>query len=95
MQSLAYGVPIVTHGDPHNQAPEWEVLRPGVNGDTFLQGDAGDLARVIRAWAFRRREDPGLAAACIASLESRFTPAVQEAVLEAALEGKTSSSPLE
>ena len=45
--ALAYGLPVVTHGDARHHAPEFEALEEDVNGLTFRRGDADDLARVL------------------------------------------------
>ena len=45
--ALAYGLPVVTHGDARHHAPEFEALDEDVNGLTFARGDVGDLARVL------------------------------------------------
>ena len=47
LHSFAYGLPLITSADPSAQMPERDALREGVNGLTYRDGDADDLARAI------------------------------------------------
>ena len=49
MHSFGYGLPLITSADESAQMPEREALRDGVNGLTYRDGDAADLARAIDA----------------------------------------------
>ncbi len=84
MHSLAYGTPIITHGNLDLQMPESEALIPDRTGDFFEPDSAEDLARVLRKWANRprsaqERQD------CIDVIESKYCPEVQCRLIEAAL----------
>ena len=48
IQSLAHGVPVVTHGDADHQMPEWESVVPGCTGSLFRRGDPASLADALR-----------------------------------------------
>lgn len=50
MHSMAYGIPVVTHGDHENQMPEFEAVVPGKTGSLFRLGDIDDLADAIEPW---------------------------------------------
>ena len=45
--ALAYGLPVLCTDDLNANGPEIEALAPGVNGLTYRDGDAADLARQL------------------------------------------------
>lgn len=47
LHSFGYGLPVITHDDPHQQMPEFYALEPEVNGTTFVKDSSEDLARSI------------------------------------------------
>ncbi len=84
MHSLAYGTPIITHGNLDLQMPEAEALIPDKTGDFFKPDDIQDLSRVLTKWVQRprtvqERQD------CIHEIESKYCPEVQRRLIEAAL----------
>lgn len=93
MQSIAYGTPVITHGDPENQMPEYESIVPGISGDFFQHNDVDDLARVICQWIEKENFDHER---CIESVQRRYTPVAQRQIFDAAVEGTPASqSPLQ
>jgi glycosyltransferase involved in cell wall biosynthesis len=84
MHSLAYGVPVITHGDFEHQMPEVEAVRPGVTGEFFERGDPASLADVLARW-FSRDRDMERARIAIQDIEERYTPARQRAAIEKAV----------
>jgi glycosyltransferase involved in cell wall biosynthesis len=84
MQSLAFGVPVITHDDLGSQMPEVEVIVPGVNGDLFRKDDAADLAATIRRWIWRQ-DGKQVAYTCASSLVPRYTPSGQVVEIERAI----------
>ena len=86
MQSLAYGVPVITHDDMEAQGPEVEAIFPGRTGDLFRRNDVTDLARSIRQWTQR---DPGsdLRAECHRLLECPYNPTFQRRAIDRAVSG--------
>lgn len=58
LHALAYGLPVVTHGDPAFHGPEFAALQDGWNGLVFRRGEPGDLAaklqQVLRDDVLRR-----------------------------------------
>jgi glycosyltransferase involved in cell wall biosynthesis len=85
MQSLAFGVPVITHGDLESQMPEAEAIVPGVNGDYFRKGDSQHLAEKIAEWIRLSDSNQNMAAACIESMRARYTPARQRQLIEEAI----------
>jgi glycosyltransferase involved in cell wall biosynthesis len=84
MHSLAYGTPVITHGDFDHQGPEVEAISDGVNGSFFRVGDVEDLARKISFWA-RKKRGPDERKACFSVVEERYTPKRQLQLIEAAI----------
>jgi glycosyltransferase involved in cell wall biosynthesis len=85
MHSLGYGVPVITHDDPHEQNPEWEAIVPGVTGDLFTKNDGHALARVIDAWTQDPWPTAQTRAQCIELVHNNYSPARQRELIEQAL----------
>lgn len=47
LHSLAYGLPVITHGNADRQMPEFEAMEDGKNGLCFKEGDVEDLTEKI------------------------------------------------
>ena len=84
MHALAYGVPVITHGDPDRQMPEHEAIEDGLTGAFFAHGDAAGLAEAMRRFALRGAPE-GAAAAAISRIEADYTPARQAHRIGAAI----------
>ncbi|HJT19693.1 MAG TPA: glycosyltransferase [Nitrospira sp.] len=87
MHSLAYGTPVITHGDPDEQMPEWEAIEPGSTGDFFRRGDVRDLADKIKSWCLRPWPDEGIRHRCRAIIERYYNPEYQRSVIDRAVRG--------
>jgi len=85
MHALVYGTPVATHGDFDYQMPEAEAVVDGVNGCLFTRDDANDLAKRLHLWLRGQRERDAIRAACIASIETTYTPANQRRLIDGAL----------
>ena len=88
MQSLGYGVPVITHDDRLAQMPEAESILPGITGDLFEHGNVADLARVLRGWSQVAQVSPQVRTACRQVIERFYHPKFQRRVIERALDGK-------
>jgi 1,2-diacylglycerol 3-alpha-glucosyltransferase len=89
IHSLGYGTPVITNDNPEVHGPEWEAIRPGVNGDYYRCGDVGDLADKIFQWTRSNvGEEDELRARCIYSIEQHYTPKAQRVAIEYALSGQ-------
>lgn len=84
MHGLAYGIPIITHGNLDNQMPEVEAIEPGVTGDFFEENDVESLAAVVTKWLEKPRSTKERLSA-IATIEDRYTPQSQVQMIECAL----------
>jgi glycosyltransferase involved in cell wall biosynthesis len=88
IHALTYGVPVVSHGDPCDQAPEWEAIVPGVSGDYFEPGSVEGLAQALGPWLDRPLADPATAAACRSVVERFWNPGYQRCAIERAVLGQ-------
>ncbi len=88
MHAMAYGVPVVTHGDADDQMPEWEAVVPGSTGSLFGKGDVASLAAAIDPWL--RGEFPSDATrdACHAMVARFWNPSYQRRAIERAVLGR-------
>ncbi|MHB8893787.1 MAG: glycosyltransferase [Candidatus Geothermincolia bacterium] len=87
IHALAYGTPVVTHGNPDHQMPEWEAIQPGINGSYFREGNAKDLAVTIRQWLCGGCAREQLSMNCKSIIESRYNPANQVRIINMAVSG--------
>lgn len=85
IQSMTFGVPVITHGTMGKQGPEAEAVVPGVTGDFYELGNVLDLVRVMEIWLVRRRDRTATRAACIDIVERFWSPGVQQRVIEDAV----------
>lgn len=91
MQSLAYGTPVISHGDPWLQSPEFESIIPGWNGDLFKHGDVEDLAAKVRQWTTGDPTDPERRRRCYAMIDRFYNPEKQARIIERAVDGHPAS----
>jgi 1,2-diacylglycerol 3-alpha-glucosyltransferase len=87
MHSLGYGVPVITHGDPGSQMPEYEAIVPGETGDLFEPGDVQDLAKKIDRWTQSPSVPAATRAACLSRVAQRYHARSQAQAIELALSG--------
>ena len=88
MHSMAFGVPVVSHGDPERQMPEYEAIIPGKTGGLFTEGDVGSLAAAIQPWIAEQWVDPATSQACVHVIERFWSPHFQVAAIMQAIDGK-------
>ncbi len=90
MHSMAFGVPVVSHGDPERQMPEYEAIIPGKTGDLFVEGSVYSLVEAIRPWIANQWVDPRTSRNCVQTIERFWSPQFQVAAIMRAVEGKPS-----
>lgn len=73
IQSLRYGVPVVTCDRPDLQMPEYEAVIDGVNGSLYAAGDVQALTEAISRWLDPSVDRAAVAVECRASLEALWT----------------------
>jgi glycosyltransferase involved in cell wall biosynthesis len=81
-----YGCPVITCGDMAIQAPEVEVMDPGVTGLFCAWDDSESVAAQIERWLGDGRTKAAIRDACRARVEACWTPASQRAAIESAME---------
>jgi glycosyltransferase involved in cell wall biosynthesis len=87
IQSMAYGVPVITNKRSGDDAPEVEAIVPGLTGDLFEEGDVDDLVAVMRSWLRRPSMSHSYRNACTEIVERYWSPDSQLRVLEEAVAG--------
>ena len=85
IHSISYGVPVVSHGDPDDQFPEWEAIIPGKTGSHFRKGDVGSLADAIAPWVAIAEPPEAVRAACDALVDRFWNPTYQRRAIERAV----------
>ena len=86
VHALSFGCPVITHDDFTQQMPEFECIKPGVTGDFFHQGDAADLAKVIKRWlAHSEEQRAATARAAFAEIDARWNVDYQITVFKSVL----------
>ncbi len=92
IQSMSHGIPVISHGDVTSQGPEAEAIVPGETGAFYQLGDFADLARKIRDWTKTPYAAPKVRQTCMQLIQSRYTPAAQRAVFDAAITGESATN---
>lgn len=90
IQSLSYGIPVVTVDDPDRQAPEFRAVVPGVTGGLYEAGNVHALADEIETWLARLKGNAeDVARACVREVRENWSPASNAArILEALQTGQ-------
>lgn len=86
MHALAYGTPVVTHGDFDRQMPEFEAVIENESGVFFKYGDHRDLANKIFEFLPKIKVYDSIRANCRNSLIGRFTPEDQARLIDEAID---------
>ena len=89
LHALAYGAPVISHGDLDRQMPEVEAITPGVTGALFRRGEVPDLVAAMKHFLEMPDNAPNrdaCRAAAVARVERDFTPQAQVRKITAALD---------
>ena len=87
IHAMTFGIPVVSHSDPSDQAPEWEAIIPGQTGAVFEPGDVRALADALEPWLAGQFVDPSVSARCIDVVDRFWTPAFQRRRIDHAVTG--------
>lgn len=83
IHALAYGLPVIVHGERWKHMPEIAALEPGQNGNVFTRGDADSLSHVIASTLASETALEDMSERAVKSVEGRFTTkAMSERFLE-------------
>lgn len=86
IHALTYGCPVITHDNFCNQAPEFEVINPGITGYFFEEGNTNDLALKIYNWlVFSPVNTNKIRNECYKVIDNRYNPHYQIALLKSVL----------
>lgn len=88
MHALAFGVPVVTHGDPSRQMPEFESVVPDSTGSLFEEGNLESLAGAIEPWIRTGVTTPETRKACRTMIDRFWNPEFQTQVILRAVDGE-------
>jgi len=86
IHSLTYGTPIITHDNPYEQGPEFEIITPGCTGMFFEYGKVESLVNVITEWLRNnssKREQ--VRSNCYEIVEKFYNPAYQAKVIKSVI----------
>lgn len=89
MHALAYGTPVITHGDLDNQMPEVEAIVPGQTGAFFERNDAVALAAKMKDFMVSEALSIGMEEArkrAIEAIEKSYTANAQLSLITQALD---------
>lgn len=87
IDSLMYGLPVITNNDFSTQMPEFEVVIEGETGSFFERNNAIDLAAKIETWLKSNKDcnrDP-VSERCYSVIDEHYNPHYQIKVIENAL----------
>ena len=88
IQSLTYGVPVLTNNQFETQGPEHEAIMPGITGDFFETDDTESMAAKIEKWTDRKTIPEETRLNCFRVIDELYNPLNQEAVFSNAIHGK-------
>ena len=91
IHALSYGTPVISHNNPDQQMPEWEAIKPGLNGDLFKQDDSSDLALMIKKWTQDEFVPELTRQKCFEIIDRYYNPRYQREIIEQALSGEPAS----
>ncbi|WP_413432836.1 glycosyltransferase [Crateriforma spongiae] len=77
MHVMAYGTPVITHGNAAKQMPEFEAVIDGVTGRLFCEGVEGALLEAT--YDFLKKPIENVRINCIRVIEDRYMPDIQVA----------------
>ncbi|MSR29187.1 MAG: glycosyltransferase [Phycisphaerales bacterium] len=86
--SMVYGVPVVTHSDAEDQAPESEAIIPGRTGSLFAKDNVGSLGDAIEPWISSQFPSQATSDACRGIVERFWNPLYQRRAIERAACGR-------
>lgn len=87
IQSLGYGIPVITNDDMDTQGPEVEAIVPGETGEFFRSDDVNSLCEAIKRWTTKPNIDDALRQRCYSIIDKLYNPDYQVSVLKDAVLG--------
>jgi len=87
MHALAFGVPVITHGNAERQMPEFEAVIPGVTGDLFEDGNLNSLIETLLPWIKSPNIDSKIQQSCKNIIDRFWSPEFQFQTIVRAIDG--------
>jgi len=84
MHAFAYGVPVITIGNPKIQMPEYEIIEDGITGSLCSELTAESFATKMEFW-LHSKEKEATSVACIKAIEEKYTPQKQKYFIQTML----------
>jgi len=84
MHVLAYGVPVITHGNEFTQMPEYEAIIDGETGYLFPDGNYDEMRRLVKNMINNPIDN--IRGNCIDIIESKYNPVTQKKLILEALD---------
>ena len=86
IHSMTFGCPVATHDNFAHQRPEFEIIKPGVTGDFFVENDLSSLTQMIQKWvSISPAEREKVRSECREAVARDWTPDYQISVLRKAI----------
>ncbi len=83
MHCLVYGLPVITHNNFPNQAPEFEAIEPDVTGDFFIEDSVEDLMLYIKKWTnLSNSKKQIIRHECFKIIDEKYNPNIQISILK-------------
>ena len=86
MHALAFGTPVVTHGNLDTQMPEVEAVEPNISGEYFTYGDVASLSEAILRLLSNERSLSERRSACRNIILCKYTPEIQARLIDEAID---------
>lgn len=83
MTALGYGTPVISHDDFNHQMPEYQAIKPNINGDLFRRGSIKDLANKISKWLSTKGMSPReeIQKKCFEVIDTKYNPKNQATLI--------------
>ncbi|MFO0859502.1 MAG: glycosyltransferase family 4 protein [Phycisphaerales bacterium] len=85
LHAMGYGVPVLTCNNPARHGPEYDVIRPGHNGDVYEDGSIPDLAAKVIALLSDRNKLKAMSAEALHTATQQYSIASMVDGFEAAI----------
>jgi glycosyltransferase involved in cell wall biosynthesis len=92
IHALSFGTPVITHGNPDFQMPEFEAITHGYNGMLFPMDSVDSLADSIQEWIQSNSDRAIVRTRCRQVIDSYYNPHHQLSVFQIAVNQCTNSA---
>lgn len=86
IQSMKYGVPVLSHDDFETQMPEYEAIVSGRTGLLYRKGDYSDLKAKARQWLNGHQDRDAVREACYDVIDGKWNSDVQIEIFKEVLD---------